>query len=122
LGWTEELARFFFLWIATLSAGYAFKTKSHFALSFVVNLFEAATKKVIATVVMLIRAVFLILFTWKAIEYTASAADHYGPSTGLSMAIPYSSAVLAGFLMLFYIIKNWYLDIFNNSRSKKVAR
>jgi hypothetical protein len=38
------------------------------------------------------------------------------------MAIPYSSAVLAGFLMLFYIIKNWYMDIFNNSRSKKVAR
>lgn len=119
LAWTEELARFFFMWIAALSVGYAFKTKSHFALNFVVDRFGSGTQRIMSTLVALLMVIFLVLFTWKAIEYTFSASDQYGPSTGLSMAVPYSSAVFAGFLMLFYIIKNWYGETFENSIDKK---
>ncbi len=33
LAWSEELARFLLMWMASLSAAYAFKTRSHFAYS-----------------------------------------------------------------------------------------
>ena len=32
LSWSEELARFLLMWLSMLSAAYAFKVKSHFAL------------------------------------------------------------------------------------------
>jgi TRAP-type C4-dicarboxylate transport system permease small subunit len=34
LAWSEELARFFFLWLAALTSAYAFKTKSHLPCDF----------------------------------------------------------------------------------------
>ena len=46
LDWSEELARFLFLWLAALSSAYAFKTKSHFALRFVVNRFGTGLRTV----------------------------------------------------------------------------
>ncbi len=107
LGWTEELATFFFMWVAALSIGYAFKSKSHFALRFVVDRFNEKTQWIISSCVSLITVIFLVIFTWKAVEYTISSSDHYGPGTGLSMGIPYSSSVFAGLVMLYYVVKNW---------------
>jgi C4-dicarboxylate transporter DctQ subunit len=111
LAWTEELARFLFMWLAALAAGYAFKTKSHFALRFVVDRFSKAGQRTTATLVTLLMSLFLLLFTWKAIEYTQSVAGQIGPGTGLSMSIPFSSSVFAGLLMLYYVIRNWLHDI-----------
>ena len=39
LAWSEELARYLFLWLAFLASAYAFKTRSHFALRFLVDRF-----------------------------------------------------------------------------------
>jgi TRAP-type C4-dicarboxylate transport system permease small subunit len=110
LAWSEELARFFFLWLAALTSAYAFKTKSHFALGFLVQRLGKRPQKWIASLVVLIVSLFLILFIWKAIEYTVSMAGQVAPSTRMSMAVPYSSAVVGGILMLYYVLKNWWTE------------
>ena len=110
LAWAEELARFLLLWLAALASAYAFKTKSHFVLRFFVNIFGKKVQKFIGTVVVFIMSVFMIAFIWKAAEYTIRVANQTAPSTRLSMAVPYSSAVLGGVLMLYYILKNWWMD------------
>jgi len=110
LAWAEELARFLLLWLAALASAYAFKTKSHFVLRFFVNIFGKKVQKFIGTVVVFIMSVFMIAFIWKATEYTIRVANQTAPSTRLSMAVPYSSAVVGGVLMLYYILKNWWMD------------
>jgi len=107
LSWSEELARYMFLWLATLTSAYAFKTGSHFALRFVTNKLGPKPLAVVNFLVVTIVSLFLILFTWKAIEYTFSMAGQIAPSTGMSMAVPYSSAIVGGGLMLYYVVKNW---------------
>ncbi len=113
LAWSEELARYLFLWLATLAAAYAFKTKSHFALRFLVDRFGKRLQKTIGTFVTFIVAGFLAIFVWKATEFTLSMAKQVAPSTQMSMAVPYSSAVVGGFLMFYYVLRNWWLDIRN---------
>ena len=110
LAWTEELARFIFMWLAALASAYAFKTKSHFALRFLVNSLGKQMQKIVNSVVVVIISLFLILFTWKAVEYTIRMSGQIAPSTGLSMAVPYSSAIVGGSLMLYYVIKNGLQD------------
>lgn len=122
LGWTEELATFLFMWVAALSIGYAFKSQSHFALRFVVDRFSQKIQWYISTCVSLITVTFLLIFTWKAVEYTISSSDHYGPGTGLSMGIPYSSSVFAGLIMLYYVIKNWLLEKRYRNSIKKLNK
>ncbi len=111
LAWSEELARYLFVWLAALASAYAFKTKSHFALRFLVNRFGENLQKMIGTVVAFIVSAFLIIFVWKAVEFTVSMANQVAPSTQMSMAVPYSSAIVGGVLMLYYVLRNWWSDI-----------
>jgi TRAP-type C4-dicarboxylate transport system permease small subunit len=111
LAWSEELARYLFLWLAALASAYAFKLKSHFALRFLVNRFGKNLQKAIGTFVAFVISTFLVIFVWKATEFTLSMAKQVAPSTQMSMAVPYSSAIVGGVLMLYYVIRNWWLDI-----------
>jgi TRAP-type C4-dicarboxylate transport system permease small subunit len=117
LAWSEELARYLFLWLAALASAYAFKTKSHFALRFLVDRFGKNLQKIMTTFVAFVVSVFLVVFVWKAMEFTFSMAKQVSPSTQMSMAVPYSSAIVGGALMLYYVLRNWWLDI----RKKETA-
>jgi len=116
LAWSEELARYLFLWLAALASAYAFKTKSHFALRFLVDRFGKGLQKITGTVVALVVALFLAIFVWKAAAFTFSMAKQVAPSTQMSMAVPYSSAVVGGVLMLYYVLRNWWLDMRTKER------
>jgi len=111
LAWSEELARYLFLWLAAFTSAYAFKTRSHFVLRFFVDLFGKRIQRFMGTVVVFVMSGFMILFIWKAIAYTITVASQTAPSLRISIAFPYSSAVVGGILMLYYIIKNWWVDI-----------
>lgn len=117
LDWSEELARFLFLWLAALSSAYAFKTKSHFALRFVVNRFGPSLRTAVNDLVVLSVSIFLVVFTYQGVIYTLSVTNQTAPGTQMSMAIPYSSAVVGGALMLYYVLRNWWSE----RRSSTVA-
>lgn len=116
LAWSEELARYLFLWLAALAAAYAFKTRSHFALRFLVTRFTKRLRLGIETVVAFAVSGFLAIFIWKSLQYTISMANQVAPSTQMSMAVPYSSAVVGGILMLYYVLRNWWGDIRNKEK------
>lgn len=111
LAWSEELARYLFLWLAALASAYAFKTRSHFALRFLVDRFGKRIQNLIRSLVAFIVSGFLAIFIWKSLEFTISMSKQVAPSTQMSMAVPYSSVVVGGALMLYYVLRNWWSDI-----------
>ena len=116
LAWSEELAKYLFLWLAALAAAYAFKTKSHFALRFLVDRLGKKLQNIIGTLVAFLVSGFLAIFIWKSVEYTIGMANQVSPSIQMSMAIPYSSVVVGSILMLYYVLKNWWSDIQSNKK------
>ena len=121
LAWSEELARYLFLWLASLASAYAFKTKSHFALRFLVKRFGKGLQKITNTFVTFVVGSFLAIFIWKATEFTFSMANQVAPSTQMSMAVPYSSAMVGGVLMLYYVLRNWWIDIRKKGKIENLA-
>ena len=117
LAWTEELARYIFLWLAALSIAYAFKTKSHFALTFLVDRVQKRYRNVIYKTVNVLMLLFLSIFVLKSFEYTLSVIDQFGPGTGLSMSVPYSSSIFGGILMIYYIVQDFIKMTTRNSKS-----
>ena len=108
LAWSEELTRFLLMWLAALSAAYAFKVRSHFALTFVVDRFDERIQRWIAASVTAIVSLFLIVFAWEAAKFTLAVQDQIAPGTRMSMSIPYSSAFVGSVLMLYHVIRNWW--------------
>ncbi len=111
LSWSEELARFLLMWMASLSAAYAFKTRSHFALRFVVDRFNPSMQRAIGTFVTLLVVGFLAVFAWQSLKFTIEVRNMSAPATQMSLAVPYSSALVGSVLMLYYVIVNWWQDI-----------
>ena len=111
LAWSEELARFLLMWMASLSAAYAFKTRSHFALKFVVDRFNPSVQRAIAAFVTLLVASFLVIFAYQSLRFTIEVRNMSAPATQMSMAVPYSSALVGSVLMLYYVIVNWWQDM-----------
>jgi TRAP-type C4-dicarboxylate transport system permease small subunit len=110
LAWSEEVARYLFFWLGALASAYAFKTKSHFALTFLVNRLGGRLKRWVGAFAVFIVSGFLLLFIWKSLEFSISMARQIAPSTRISMAVPYSSAWVGGILMLYYVLRNWWSD------------
>ena len=115
LAWTEELARFMFIWLAALGAAYAFKKRAHFLLRFLVDKLSPRKQIFVETLAVFLMAGFLLVFTVYAVFYVQSVAGQKSPGTGLSKAVPASAAVAGGVLMLYYIFRNWIEDIRNFS-------
>ena len=111
LSWSDEGARFLLMWMAMLSAAYAFKTRSHFAFAFVVNRFGERMQRAVSVFVFVVVVLFLVVFIVKAIEYTWSVRDVTGPGTHLSMAVPSSSTIVGGVMMLYYVLLNGWNDL-----------
>ena len=63
LSWSEELARFILIWLSMLSAAYAFKTKSHFALTILVTKLPEKQQKFTSFCIHVTVAIFFIIIS-----------------------------------------------------------
>ena len=112
LSWSEELARFLLLWLAMMSAAYAFKIKAHFALRFTVNYLPRRIQKLISLFVSLLVIIFLLGFIYNSFKFVIGVRGHLAPALQIPMEIPYSACIVGGFLMLFYVSKIFIKDIY----------
>jgi len=118
LSWSEEAARFLLIWLAMLSAAYGFKVRAHFALTIVVDRFGAKAKRTIGILVVVAMALFLCVFIFEAVAVTRNAVGRVGPGTQMSMAVPYSSTIVGGVLMLYYVLRTGWRDFRGQGRGQ----
>ena len=105
LSWSEELARFILIWLSMLSAAYAFKTKSHFALTILVSKLPDKHQKITSFCVHIIVAIFFLLICYYSIIFVNSVNGHVAPALQISMQIPYSSIIVAsGLISIFSML------------------
>lgn len=116
LSWSEELARFLLMWLAMLSAAYAFKTKSHFALIFLVGKLPAKAQRAMALLVHVIVAFFFAVLLYFSIIFVSGVDGHIAPAMQIPMQIPYASIVVACALILIESLHCIWLSIRNLSR------
>ena len=112
LSWSEELARFLLLWLAMMSAAYAFKIKAHFALHFTIKFFPKRIQKLILLFVSLLVIIFLLGFIYYSFRFVIGVRGHLAPALQIPMEIPYSACIVGGLLMLFYVSKNFIKEIY----------
>lgn len=102
---TEELARFFLIWIAFLGAAHVFRKGAHLGLDYFIEKFSPdAQNKIVKTILVfvVIFSVCILLIGGSSLAYLAWDLDQSSASLGLPISIVYLAIPVSGVLFLLF--------------------
>lgn len=105
LPWSEEAARYIMVWISMLGAAIGIRRKGHIGVEAVVALLPPVLKKAVTALTTLVASGFFLGMVVYGVKVCRVVAAQESPAMEISMAIPYSSLVVGGALMLLYSLE-----------------
>jgi len=111
LMWTEEVARFCFIWLVFMGASVNVRKRAHFAIDLFSHRLTSRARTYLSFLIYAfvgIFAVSLIILGW--IFFTVGL-DRVSPTIDISMAYIYAAIPLGGLFMLVYTIEFYYREI-----------
>lgn len=104
--WTDEIARFSFIWMTMLGAALQVKHKSHYAVSmFIYAIKNQKTLKIIHIVIYILMLCLALTLVWYGIEYSITGYGRYSTSIEIRMIWIFSAIPVGGLLMSFFLIQ-----------------
>jgi len=100
LAWSEELARFTFVWLVFISAALVLRDDSHMSMNFFVNLMPEKVRATVDIVSKAIISVFMAITMGQTIKIMKVTASQTSPSLGIPMSLIYCSLFVCFSLML----------------------
>lgn len=116
LSWTEEVARFLFVWITFLGAFIALKSKAHIGVNSFVALFSTRTRTILENVVIFLTIVYLLFLIQVGLRIVHETADSVSPALNIPYAYLYASIPVSAILMVSHLAVQLF-----QSRSKTMV-
>jgi TRAP-type C4-dicarboxylate transport system permease small subunit len=109
LSWSEELARYIFVWQLWLGVSYATKNASHIRITVLVALLKERSRKILETAVLLIWFAFgiFVIFQGARITLQIHKFGQLSPALHIPMSYAYLSVPVGAGLMNLRLIQNF---------------
>ena len=108
LAWTEEAARFLFIWSCMLGAAAACKRASQFGVDYFTRTMKGGAGRLFRLALKLIELVYYFVLTWAGVLVTLVAVDQHLPISRFSMSYAYVALPIAtGLMSLFTLQQTW---------------
>lgn len=113
LPWSEEMARYLFLWLIWIGAGWATKLNAHIGIDVFVNKLKGNKRKVVSIISFVIWLAFATLLAYLSTKLTWMIFDRGQVSAAMRMPMGYAYAsVSCGvIIMIFRMIQNLIKDL-----------
>lgn len=111
LMWTEEVARFCFIWLIFMGASVNVRKRAHFALDLFSSKLHPRSKIFLSFLVNILVGIFafsLLILGW---TFFKVGINRISPTIDISMAYIYAAIPLSGIFMLVYTIESIYKEI-----------
>jgi TRAP-type C4-dicarboxylate transport system permease small subunit len=106
--WTEEVARYLFVWITLIGAAAAVRTHGHYGLD-ILRYYAPPLRPVLGALTMLVVAAFLALLLYTGIAETRQAALQMSPALQVRMHWAYLALPVGAALALWHVIAHWLI-------------
>jgi TRAP-type C4-dicarboxylate transport system permease small subunit len=100
--WSEEAARYLFVWVSMIGAALAIREGGHFGLDLLIRRVPAL-KPVLGPVVTVVTSVFLVILLKTGIDETSLAAMQFAMTFPMRMQWAYLALPIGAGLMLFHV-------------------
>lgn len=121
LPWSEELARYMFIWLVWVGASFATKERRHISIDVLVKRLPDSAQKICTIISTLVWIAFLLCMSYLSFKLTRSVfgGSQVAVGSGIPMWIPYAAIPTGMILMLFRLLQNCYYDLKRAGSSKK---
>ncbi|NPV05035.1 MAG: TRAP transporter small permease [Syntrophaceae bacterium] len=105
--WSEELARYLFVWVVFIGSALIMGESGHLAVQFVPNHFKGtATGRLLEIVINLCGYVFILILLTQGAKMTRVMTFQMSPGMEIPMSWVYAVIPLSSVLMLLYLVKD----------------
>ncbi|NCB94790.1 MAG: TRAP transporter small permease [Clostridia bacterium] len=110
LSWSEELARFIFLWLSWIGASYAVKERSHFRVEMFANMIKGKSRIYFEYMILIVWFVFSFFLAWQGTMLLIFLQETGQESAAMQipMTWPYASVPIGCALMCTRLIVELY--------------
>ena len=102
--WSEEAARYLFVWVALVGAGLAMHQRGHYALTALTTRLPAPAQRAARAVAVVVSAGFLLILLKAGIAETQQAAMQDSSTLPMTMDLAYLAIPVGAALMLFHLV------------------
>ena len=101
LSWSEELARFIFLWLSWIGASYAVKTRDHFRVEMFADMLKGKNRIIFEYAILIIWFIFSLLLVWYGTKLLVflSKTGQVSAAMDVPMTWPYAAVPFGCLLM-----------------------
>ena len=111
--WTEELARFLFVWIVFLGAAPLMEGNEHIRIAMLIDWLPLTLRRMIRVVSNMLLLAFGVVFVWSAYLNFLNNWEFYAPSMDwMRLSYLYLGLLISGVLMIWYLLVNLLKDLF----------
>jgi len=104
LSWSEELARYLFIWIVMLGASVGVKEKFHVAVTLIRNRVPKVLQQILDVVFDILLGVVALAMISYGYDLAKSVAIQLSPATRISMYWVYLSVPVSGVLIIIHLL------------------
>ncbi|MBI9111884.1 TRAP transporter small permease [Maridesulfovibrio ferrireducens] len=105
--WSEELARFLFVWVVFLGSALIMGESGHLAVQILPNKFKGTGMGVVIEILInLCSYAFTLLLLIQGAKMTSVMTFQIAPGLGISMSVVYSIIPISASLMMLYLFKD----------------
>lgn len=113
LTWSEETARYIFIWLIMLGSSIGVKEGGHIAITIIKDKLKGRKKLVLDIIINLMIAFFALVLLVAGIRISLSVTGQLSPGIRLSMFWVYISVPISGFIILIHTLN----DVFNSIKN-----
>jgi TRAP-type C4-dicarboxylate transport system permease small subunit len=104
LHWSEEMARYLFVWISLLGAALSVQKRGHFGMDFFFRMLPPRARRSLTVLLHLLVGVVIIVLLFYGILLVQKTADQQSPAMEIPMAWAYACLPVGAALMLIHLL------------------
>jgi TRAP-type C4-dicarboxylate transport system permease small subunit len=102
--WTEELARYLFVWDVFLAAGLAFGRGAHIVVDALLLLLPPRAQRALSVISHSIVLVFLVMLVWQGIAMARLTSNTVSTAMNLNMGVVYAGLPVGAAISALYVL------------------
>ena len=114
LPWSEELARYLFVWLALMGAAAGVKKNAHFGVDILVRKLNLKNQNILYLTGSSFILFFLCVIIFEGTKLTINNWTQLSPAMRIPMSFPYAAVPVSSLLMVIYTVKNVLLSFKKN--------